>query len=101
MIECDRQIHRLFAAVFAENWHAAHIYIAEVFALIDSIISDGIRTGGFTVSNPALAAQIVASSVILFIHPALMMDAAPRYSEVISDPATQTRQVLAYLRSGE
>lgn len=97
MIECDPHIQQLFATAFAKDWEAAHIYISQVLALIEAIISDGMKTGHFAVSDPAVAAQRVLTSVIVFIHPTLVTEAALKFPSLIPSPLTQIEPILTYL----
>lgn len=101
MIDVDPNMHRLFATAFTEDWDSAHVYVGAFMALIQEIITKGISTRAFEASSPEEAARFVVTSILVFIHPTLMMDGALKYPGVISDPATHVRHILAYLGSSD
>lgn len=101
MVENDPHMHRLFATAFDEDWDASDLYITEINALVEAIIGNGISTGDFAVSDPALATQFVVTSMIVFIHPALVADAALKHPSLTAHSATQMGPILTYLQAGD
>jgi len=72
----DRFMHEMVAVALDESWNVVHGHIMRLDALVGSIIADGLRSGDFSVQNPAVASRCVHASLVKFCHPMILSQCA-------------------------
>jgi len=72
----DRFMHEMVAVALDESWNVVHGHIMRLDALVGGIIADGLRSGDFSVQNPAVASRCVHASLVKFCHPMILSQCA-------------------------
>jgi AcrR family transcriptional regulator len=75
---CDRKLHDMVEACFAENQPIIDQHIDRIDALLEQVIREGVAAGDFAPCDPHLAARLVHVATIRYCHPRLMLECADR-----------------------
>jgi AcrR family transcriptional regulator len=72
----DRKLHELFETAYNGNWPIVREHTEKIDKILAQIISRGIAAGEFKAGDSELAAILVRSACIRFLHPRLMVECA-------------------------
>jgi AcrR family transcriptional regulator len=72
----DAKMHEMVAVAMEENWDVCRPHIDCITAVIAKVITDGIVTGEFQVSDAGLAAACTCTAMVRFFHPQLIAEGA-------------------------
>lgn len=72
----DPEIFTLYKRVVTERPDIVISYTHRMTGLIQQIIQQGINSGEFKIENAEIAASVVRDAVTIFVHPALVAEAA-------------------------
>jgi len=93
----DRKLHDMVEAALQEQWPAIDEHIDRLDAIVQSVIVAGMESGEFAKGDPQLAAKLVHTACIRFLHPRLMVECSDR-------PEPTSEQMIAFclvaLRAG-
>jgi len=93
----DRKLHEMVEIGLDEHWSAIEEHIERIDMLLEKIISEGMASGEFAQGDPRLAARLLHTACIRFLHPRLMVECADK-------PEPTSAQMVAFclaaLRAG-
>ncbi|MBL8836964.1 MAG: TetR family transcriptional regulator [Alphaproteobacteria bacterium] len=99
----ERRMHDMVAAAMEEHWGVCERYIDFIEATIRQVIEDGMNSGEFARTDPALAAENVMHAFIKWTHPVLVESCILRKGETVemlrAQIAAMTDFVLGALRA--
>lgn len=55
-----------------ESWDVCRLHVARVTAVLERIIREGVRSGEFVTSDPAIAAGCIHVAIARYTHPLLV-----------------------------
>jgi len=82
LFQSNRKLHELLETAFNENWTIVCEHVQKLDKSLIEIISEGNREGEFHFEDSELAAMLVRSACLQFLHPRLMVECAQ-----VSEPA--------------
>lgn len=93
----DRKLHDIVEAALEEHWPVIEEHIDRIDGLIAGVIACGMESGEFAKGDSRLAARLVHTACIRFLHPRLMVECADRPEPT---SAQMVDFCLAALRAG-
>jgi AcrR family transcriptional regulator len=82
----DRKMHEMVRVAMEESWSIIEAHLGRVRAMLAEIIAEGVRTGDFSVRDPAVAAGCVHASFVKFCHPDMIAQCAGSELQGIETP---------------
>jgi AcrR family transcriptional regulator len=72
----EAKMMEMVEVAMTESWSVIEAHIAEVDAIMASVVADGIATGEFRALEPAVAGACIRAAMIRFCHPSIIVQCA-------------------------
>lgn len=66
------RLHEMVEAAITESWDVCRRHIDRIGSVFTTLVTDGVESGEFTVSDPTLAAACIHTAILRYCHPALV-----------------------------
>ena len=74
----DSKMHDMVAAAMEESWDVCRLHMECITATIATIITEGVASGEFRVTDVTAAAQCTCTAMARFFHPQLIAECADK-----------------------
>jgi AcrR family transcriptional regulator len=96
----DHRMHEMVEVALSESWNVVHGHIERKGAVFHRVVSDGVASGEFTVSDPLLASRCAQLAVIRFFHPTLLVQCANEPGPAVEEMTRFVLKGLGYKGAG-
>ncbi len=72
----DRKLHDMVEAALVENWPIINEHIYRIDEALERVILAGMQSGEFAAGDAKLAARLIHTACVRYLHPRLMLECA-------------------------